>query len=217
MAEGKFRAVQNAPRDPSVPISIGFDTSELTRLQELFPNMAKAIRQAYTRSLSRTAKSGELFAARRYRASYPSVPLKVLRENYVWSRLIAKSDNLNEISAVLQVKGSGILLEYFKAKGTDKGVSWMSKDGRKEIKGGFYAFVFKKTNKGPHWFRRKQATRFPVEFLWGPSPATVFRKDEPQQEIKEHLRDRLLIEVNQQLGFYMEKAVKDALKQIAAG
>lgn len=214
---GKFRAVENDPKDKAAFISVAFDTSELTRLQQVFPEMAKAVRQAYTRTLSRAAKSGELFAARRYRQSYPTVPQKLLRSKYIWSKLIAKSDDLSEIGAVLQIKGGGVLLEYFGAKKTERGVSWQSKDGRKEIKGGFYAWVFKKSNVKEHWFRRKGEDRFPVQFLWGPSPASVFRKDEPREEIQQHVRGRLLAEIPGQLSFYMEKHVKNALKGLANG
>jgi hypothetical protein len=221
MAKTNF--VENQARDQSLPISVGFDTSELEKIQKAFPHMAKAVRQAYIKALTRASKSGEVFAARRYRESYPSVPMRLLREKYIWSRISTKGENLNEIGGVLQIKGSGILLEYFKPKKTQRGVTWFSGFGpTREIRRSFYANVFKKSNKKEHWFRRtdkavETGKRFPVEFLFGPSPYSVFKYEEPREAMKNHIQDRILTEVQQGLGFYMEKAVKDALKGIANG
>lgn len=209
--------------DPTLPIVVGFDTSELEKIQNAFPNMAKAVRQAYIKALRRAAKSGEVFAAKRYREVYPSVPLKLLREKYIWSRIRTEGEKLSEIGGILQIKGKGVLLEYFNAQKTATGVSWAARGGaRKEITRGFYANVFKRSNKKEHWFRRtdkavEKRKRFPVEFLWGPSPYSVFKEQDPRTELQEHIQGRIMVEVQSALGFYMEKAVKDALKGIANG
>jgi len=215
------RTLTPSPIDPTLPITVELDTSELQKIQTMFPHMAKAVRQAYIKALRRAAKSGEVFAARRYRESYSTVPMRVLRQKYIWSRIKAAGESLNEIGGILQIKGKGVLLEYFGAKKSAKGVSWAAKGGtRHEISRGFFWNVFAKSNASPHWFRRTGEAvaarkRFPVEFLWGPSPYSVFKEQEPRAELQAHVQDRLNVEIGGALGFYMEKAVKDALKGIA--
>lgn len=210
-----------SPVDPTQPIVVDFDTRELEKVQAAFPAMAKAVRQAYIKALRRAAKSGEVFAARRYRESYPSVPMKLLRSKYIWSRIKTEGEKLSEIGGVLQIKGKGVLLEYFKAKKSKKGVTWAAKGGtRKEIPRGFYWNVFAKSNKSPHWFRRadkavQEKARLPVEFLWGPSPYSVFKAQEPRDELRDHVQERIMVETQAALGFYLEKAVKDALRGVA--
>lgn len=209
---GKGRTLELEAKDPSVPIQVTFDTSELQRLQRLFPEMEKAVRNAYVRTLKRATKSGEVFAGRRYRESYPSVPLRLLREKYLWSKVVL-NDDIAKTGAILQIKGGGVLLEHFKAKATKTGVSWQAKSGRLEIKGGFYAKVFS-SNKEPHWFKRIERTRFPVRFLFGPSPASVFNKPEPQKELTDHILDRINTELPAQLSYYMNKVAQDVIKSI---
>ena len=158
---------------------------------------------------------------RSYRESYSTVPMWLLRRKYIWSRIKAAGESLNEIGGILQIKGKGVLLEYFGAKKSAKGVSWAAKGGtRREISRGFFWNVFAKSNRTPHWFRRTGEAvaarkRFPLEFLWGPSPYSVFKEQEPRDELQAHIQDRLNVEIGGALGFYMEKAVKDALKGIA--
>lgn len=215
-----FQAVENVKRDPSAPIEVYFDTSELTKLQQLFPALAKAVRSAYIRTLRRATSAGESAAAKIYQSSYKSVTQRLIKDKYIKIRGFFNEDDLEKIGAAVTISGGGVLLEYFKPKRTNSGVSYSASGKTVNIERGFYANVFKKSNKSPHWFRRTkkavaQGTRFPVEFLWGPSPYTVFKYEKNSDQVAQKMLDTMNAELPRQLSYYMEKATADALKSIA--
>lgn len=196
-------------------LKVVFDISELKALTErLGPRFRVALKLAYVRALKRAVNRAEAEAARRFRGSYPRVPMGVLRDRYVKSQVVAKGDDVDKFFGLVEITDKGIAIKHFGAKPTPTGVAWFSKVGRAEIKGAFYQVAFKGDNNRV-FLKREGQSRKPINRLFGPSMFSVYNKPQPLEDLATVLRDRVLAEIGSNLGFYMERAAAETFKDTA--
>lgn len=223
MAKGLARF--QGSKDPAALIGISLDLTELQKLQNLFPALRTAIAQAVKRSLQRTVTAGAAQAARMYVEPYTRLKLSDVKNARFKASTKAPSDDVTTMAGVVSISGKGIALNLLKPKKTKTGAVVPKRFGKPwEIKGAFYAKVFK-SNKGANWWKRQGKERFPLVLLTAKSPAYVFREGEkPNEKLKAFLKDRFLTEIGPNLGFYIDaavfkaglksKALRDAIKNI---
>jgi len=196
-------------------IHIAFDTTELQNLQATFPAIGKAVRLAYLASLRRAVQKGVSSTAKRFQSIFPGVSQREFKEVFLRSVVIPDKD-ISKISGMIRVKGRHLFLERVKPKRTKTGVSYVSGGKTVEIKGAFFAKVFR-NNKEPHWWRRDadrpvkdksgRVGRFKVKVLWGPSPYNVFANEANSGPVRDDMAATLERELDRQLGFYLNRAV----------
>jgi hypothetical protein len=204
--------------DPKLPIRVYFDTSSLQRLQDMFPELKTGVKLAYVRALKRATNSAAVEAARRFRASYPKVPVRKIRDRYVESKTIAKGDDISQFFGVVRISGKPIALENFGAKEKQgSGVTWFGVNGALQmIRGAFYQTAFRR-GAVKSFLKREGAERLPINRLYGPSMYAVFSKREPLRDLMDVMNERLGIEIKNNLGFYLDRAVANSLKATLKG
>lgn len=205
--------------DPSAPIRVYFDTSSLERLQSMFPELKTGVKLAYTRALKRATNSAALEAARRFRESYPKVPVRTIRDRYVQAKTVAKGDDISQFFGVIRITGKPIALQYFGAKEKKGvGITWFAQNNTlATIKGAFYQTAFKRDSVKVFLKREPDAKRLPIQRLYGPSMYAVFSKQEPLMDLMEHMNERIAAEIRNNLGYYLDRAVAQNIKAIANG
>lgn len=205
-------------KDPNAPLRVYFDTSSLERLGEMFPELKTGVKLAYTRALKRATNSAAVAVARRFRESYPKVPVRTIRDRYVQAKTIAKGNEISKFFSVVTITGKPIDLQYFGAKEKQGvGVTWFGQNNAlKTIKGAFYQVAFKRDTVRK-FLKREGETRLPINRLYGPSMYAVFSKQEPLRDVMEHLNERVGIEIQNNLGYYLDRAVATHLKSVANG
>ena len=188
-----------------VPLSLEINFSELQKLQDSLDELSgKAVKQAHIRSLDRALNTGRSQAAKFYQSSYPKVKQADVRDR-ISTYINKTSDKVENIGGVLEIKRRGFRLEKVGARKTSTGVRYPSPSGFTEIIGAFFVRAYK-SNAGPNWWIRTGRERFPLKFLWAPSPYTVFKFEANQETISIFMRDKYLQETDAQLKFYLTKA-----------
>jgi hypothetical protein len=205
-------------KDPNAPLRVYFDTSSLERLQDLFPELRTGVKLAYIRALKRATNSAALEAARRFRASYPKVPVRTIRDRYVQAKTIAKGDDISQFFGVVRITGKPIALENFGAREKKNvGVTWFGQNGALQtITSAFYQTAFKR-GATKSFLKREGEARLPIQRLYGPSMYAVFSKQEPLRDLMEVMNERIGIEIKNNLGFYLDRAVAASLKSTLKG
>ena len=187
-----------------IHFSVGVE--DLKRLQESLDEVsAKSVAQAHAMALTRAMTTGEAYAAKFFQESYPQVKQALIKKKYINQYINKKSSKVEDIVGVLEISGRGMSLENLGAKKTKTGARYKGAGHTVEVKGAFFAKVYA-NNYGPHWWKRETNERFPVKFLYGPSPFTVFKFEKNQEAVAEIMRDRYLEEIPRQLNFYMQRA-----------
>ena len=191
--------------DNQAPFRIDIDFKDLQKLQDSLDEVSgKAVKQAHVRSLDRALNTGRSQAAKFYQSSYSKVKQADVKDK-INTYVNRKTERVEDISGVLEIVRRGFRLEKVGARATKTGVRYQGPDGFTEIKGAFYAKVYK-SNVGPNWWIRTGLERLPLKFLWAPSPYTVFKFDKNQETISIFMKDRYLEETDANLKFYLTKA-----------
>ena len=181
------------------------DFKDLQKLQDSLDEISgKAVKQAHIRSLDRALNTGRSQAAKFYQESYSKVKQADVRDK-IRTYVNKKADRVENISGVLEILRRGFRLEKVGAKATKTGARYPGPNGMTEIEGAFFKKVYK-SNYGPKWWKRKGKERFPLKFLWAPSPYTVFKFEKNQETISVFMRDKYLAETDANLKFYLTKA-----------
>lgn len=193
------------------PFRIEIDFSDLQKLQDSLDEVSgNAVKQAHVRSLNKALLLGRSQAAKFYQASYPKVKQADVKDR-IRTYVNSKSQRVEDVAGVLEILRRGFRLENVGAKATRDGVRYPGPNGLTEIKGAFYAKVFK-SNVGKNWWKREGNERFPLKFLWAPSPYTVFKFEANQETISVFMKDRYLDETDVNLKFYLAKAFNKLTK-----
>jgi hypothetical protein len=206
-------------QDPTLPIRVYFDTSSLQRLQDTFPELRTGVKLAYIRALKRATNSAGVEVARRFRESYPKVPVRTIRDRYVETKTIAKGDDISRYFGVVKITGKPIALQNFGAKERKGvGITWYAQNNALQtIEGAFYQTAFKRDSMKVFLKRETDAKRLPIRRLYGPSMYAVFSKKEPLFDVMEHLNERVAVEIRNNLGYYLDRAVANSLKATLKG
>jgi hypothetical protein len=205
-------------QDPTLPIRVYFDTSSLQRLQDTFPELRTGVKLAYIRALKRATNSAGVEVARRFRESYPKVPVRTIRDRYVQTKTIAKGNDISSYFSVVKITGKPIALQNFGAKERKGvGITWYAQNNaRQTIQGAFYQTAFKRDSVKV-FLKRESGERLPIRRLYGPSMYAVFSKKEPLFDVMEHLNERVAVEIRNNLGYYLDRAVANSLRATIQG
>lgn len=204
--------------EEKLPLRLYFDTSSLERLQETFPKLRVAVKLAYVRALKRAANSAAVVVSRRFRDSYPKVPVRAIRDRYVETKTFSKGEDISKYFAVVKITGKPIGLQYFGAKEKrGVGITWYAQNNAlKTITGAFYQIAFKRDSVKT-FLKRETATRLPINRMYGPSMYSVFSKPDPLLDVMEHMNERVGVEIQNNLGYYLDRAVAESLRATANG
>lgn len=174
-------------------------------VEQAFRKLGTAAEKALVTSLNRTAVGAATAAVRAVSSNLRSTQKNVraaistsdARPERLESRVIARSKRI----PLFDLRPSPSTPE---AKKPRRGVSYLSRSGRKRIAGSFIARM--KSGHVGVFKRAKDAKRLPIVELFGPSIALVFTRDDVQAAMRKVVTERLPRELKRNFLFFSRRS-----------
>jgi hypothetical protein len=194
-------------------LNVSLDQSDVVRISQKLDALTAAVQaRSVSRSLSRAVDKMKTEGVRAVQAELPALPRARIARAFK-----ANKQDLSELSASLDVSRESIPLVEFAVGGAQSAFrrrrrarkKGESAPGLRPLPEGVFVrvkhgpvrvgrgFLQQPSTGGFGIFRRTGETRYPIEYLYGPSALSVFKKH--AEEVGEVGRQSLLVELERQI------------------
>lgn len=178
-------------------IEVVVSKGQMRALREMLRSIPRDIPRVLARALNKVAKSTHVKILKRISSEYTVTQRELKKRN-----IGLRKAHYKNLKAIIRISGRRIRLLAFKAKQTQKGVTYkIKKKGRRKI---VYAFLESPPGSGKATmmpgsghrgvFKRRGRSRLPIVELYGPSVPAIF------QNIQEFTEATFQKEIGSKLG-----------------